>query len=147
MGAVMTCLGFGRTARSVAFGIAVLVLAAGCASTISGLRPADEVVLERAQQRWNALVKRRWSEAYAYLTPAFREVVPLDRYISQLTGGPVQWTDAKAYRANCEDRRCSVSVEIFFRLKLKGHGDRVSSTHLDEDWVLDDGGWYKFEKP
>jgi len=132
-----------RWVRTAAVGIFVAV-AAGCASIGAGSRPAEQVVLERAQARWNALVERDWNAAYPYLTPAYRAVVPLKRYGNQFTG-PVQWESAKAQSAACEEKRCTVKVEITFRALLPGHMDRVSSTYLDETWVLEDGEWYKFE--
>jgi hypothetical protein len=131
-------------ARSVIVGALVAVLAAGCASIGAGLRPAEEVVLERAQARWSALVERDWKTAYAFLTPAYREVVPLKRYSDQF-GGPLRWESAKPAGAKCEEKRCTVSVEIVFRMMLPGHMDRVDKTHIDEVWVLEAGQWYKFE--
>lgn len=133
-----------RWARSAALATLVAVLSAGCASIGAGLRPAEEVVLERAQARWDALVRRDWKAAYPYLTPGYRALVPLERYGNQFTG-PAQWEGAKAKSAKCEERRCTVNVEITFRLLLPGHMDRVSSTHLDETWVVEEGQWYKFE--
>ena len=100
---------------------------------------------ERAQARWNALVKRDWATAYSYLTPAYRAVVPQERYASQFVG-PVKWTGAEAKEVKCEEKRCVVQVEIFFRLQIKGHRNRDSSTHLEETWVLEDRQWFKFEK-
>ena len=140
----MSQLNFRR--RAVAAGLAVVVaaLASGCASVGGGSAAAEKVVLERAQARWNALVERDWNTAYPYLTPAYRAVVPLKRYGNQFTG-PVQWEAAKATGATCEEKRCTVKVEITFRTLLPGHMDRLTSTFVDEVWVLEDGQWYKFE--
>jgi len=132
-----------RWLRAITVGAAIAV-AAGCASIGAGSRPADEVVLERAQARWNALVERDFATAYPYLTSGYRAVVPLQSYRRQSTG-PAQWESAKAQSAKCEAARCIVSVAITFRLGLPGHGDRVQTAYVDETWVLEDGQWYKFE--
>jgi len=129
--------------RFAVLGVAA-VFAAACASIGAGSRPAEEIVLERAQARWNALVERDWNTAYPYITPAYRAIVPLKRYGNQFTG-PLQWESAKAHSATCEGARCTVRVEISFRTLLPGHTDRLSSTFVDEVWVLEEGTWYKYE--
>jgi hypothetical protein len=132
-----------RWLRAIILGAAIAV-AAGCASIGAGSRPAEQVVLERAQARWNALVDRDFGAAYAYLTSGYRAVVPLAAYRRQTTG-PAQWESAKAQSAKCEAARCIVAVEITFRIGLPGHSDRVQSAFVDETWVLEDGQWFKYE--
>jgi len=132
-----------RWLRAAAAGI-LMAVAAGCASIGAGSRPAEQVVLERAQARWNALVDRDFGAAYAYLTSGYRAVVPLAAYRRQTTG-PAQWESAKAQSAKCEAARCIVAVEITFRIGLPGHADRVQSSFVDETWVLEDGQWFKYE--
>ena len=134
-----------RAARSAVAGVLVAAFVAGCASMGNLGRPAEEIVLERAQARWNALVDRDYAVAYQFLTPGYRAVVPQRRYAGRL-GGLASWESAKATSAKCEERRCVVQVEIEFRLALPGHADRLSSTFLDEIWVLEDGQWFKFEE-
>jgi hypothetical protein len=132
-----------RWLRAAAAGI-FMAVAAGCASIGAGSRPAEQVVLERAQARWNALVDRDFAAAYTYLTAGYRAVVPLAAYRRQTTG-PAQWEGAKAHSAKCEASRCIVAVEITFRIGLPGHADRVQSSFVDETWVLEDGQWFKYE--
>lgn len=132
--------------RSLSLGLVAMVaaLAAGCA-TVGGGTAAENVVQERAQARWDALIRRDWNTAYGFIVPAYRSVVPIQRYGNQFTG-PIQWETAKATGASCEEKRCTVKVEVTFRMLLPGHMDRVSTTFVDEVWVLEsDGQWYKFE--
>lgn len=136
-----------RSALSAGVGVVLaLLFAAGCATIGTGAKPAEDIVLERAQARWNGLVKQDWAAAYAYMTPAYRAIVPLERFGSQFVGA-LQWESAKAHNAKCEEKRCVVAVEIFFRLLLTGHRGRVSSTNVEEIWVLEDGQWFKFQAP
>jgi uncharacterized protein YceK len=125
--------------------VSAALLTGGCAATVSASRPAKEIVGERAQARWDALVRRDWSAAYGYLTPAYRAVVSAERYGNQFAG-PMQWQSAKVQGVECEQTRCIATVEISFRLLLPGHLDRVSATFVEETWLLEDGQWYKFEK-
>lgn len=119
-------------------------LVAGCATVGPGSRTAEEIVLERAQARLDALLERDWARAYPYLTPSYRAIVPRQRYGNQFQG-PIQWEAAKAKSAKCEDRRCVVEVEIAARLLLPGHSDRVTTSQFEETWVLEEGQWFKFE--
>lgn len=100
--------------------------------------------MERAQARWKALLAGDWAAAYLYMTPAYRAVVPQQRYGNQF-GGPATWQAATPKDAKCEDRRCVVGVEIQFRIMLPGHSDRPMSTYVEEIWVLEEGQWYKFD--
>jgi uncharacterized protein YceK len=129
---------------SVGLWVLAALFAGGCASIGAGTRTAEEVVLERAQARLDALRERNWAVAYPFLTPAYRAIVPQQRYASQFQG-PIQWEAAKAKGAKCEEKRCLVDVEISFRLLLPRHSDRVTSTNFEEIWVLEDGQWFKFE--
>jgi hypothetical protein len=124
---------------------ALLVLAcAGCASFGNPGMPPEKAVAERAQARWDALIESNWAVAYGYMTPAYRAVVPLKRFGSQFSG-PARWEEAKVTGAKCEDKRCVVSVAVGLRLLIPAHADRVTTTHIDEVWLLEEGQWYKFE--
>jgi hypothetical protein len=123
---------------------AALILA-GCAGPVASNRTPADIAVERAQARWDALMRRDWATAYGYLTSGYRATVSADRYGGQFSG-PLQWEGARAHGAECEATRCVVTVEITFRLMLAGHRDRKSSTFIEEVWLLEDGQWYKFEQ-
>jgi hypothetical protein len=125
--------------------LAAALILVGCASPGASPQTPVEITMERAQARWNALLKRDWPTAYGYLTSGYRATVSIDRYGGQFTG-PLQWEGAKAQGAQCEPTRCVVTVELVFRLMLAGHRDRKSSTFIEEIWLLEDGQWYKFEQ-
>lgn len=119
------------------------LLLAGCA-TLGPAKSAEDIVLQRAQARWNAMVDRDFATAYKYLTPTYRATVPQRRYANKFQG-PVSWESATAKSAKCEEKKCSVLIEISFRTVLPGHHDRQMSTHFDETWVLEEAEWFKFE--
>lgn len=117
---------------------------AGCAIPGATQRPAEEIVLERAQGRWNALLASNWAAAYRYATPAYRAVVSEQTYGNQFRG-PVQWSSATAKSAKCEEKRCIVFVNVTFRLLAPGHLGQRGQTDIEETWVLEDGSWFKYE--
>lgn len=126
--------------------IAVLVAAAalaGCASF--GPRTAEEIVSDRAQQRWTALLAGQWDRAYALMAPSYRAVVAPNRFGSQFTGG-VAWRSAEVVSASCEAERCTVRIKIVFHAPPMAAGE-TGTTHFNETWVLEDGQWWMYQKP
>jgi hypothetical protein len=70
----------------------------GCATANLG-RSDKEIVAERAQQRWDLLVKSDFAGAYRYISPAGRELLKPEAYASSLSraSGPApRWTSSNA---------------------------------------------------
>lgn len=116
--------------------IAVAVVAiAGCAAIGLG-RPDKEVVAERAQERWDALVKSDFSRAYGYISPAGRELMNSEAYASSLKRD--FWTGAKIDRVECPSpEACEVDVTIEYQLR----GMKMN-TPLREKWVKQRSNWW-----
>jgi hypothetical protein len=119
------------------------MLTAGCAS-LSPAKP-EEVVRDRAQARWNALIAGEWDKAYSYMTPSYRAVVEQKRYPSRFSGS-VSWLAAEVVRVDCAEQSCTVRMKVTFRPVLGGRPGSAASTGFDETWVFEDGQWWMFEK-
>jgi len=116
----------------------------GLASIGAGSRPAEQVVLERAQGALEPLVDRDFAAAYTYLTAGYRAVVPLAAYRRQTTG-PAQWEGAKAHSANARPRAASSRSRSPSGSACRPRRPVCSSSFVDETWVLEDGQWFKYE--
>lgn len=118
-------------------GAAVL---AGCAGLAA--RPAEDVVRERAQARWNLLLAGKLDEAYAYLSPASRVVVSPQRFRSSF-GGVVSWQSAEVHKVECKQTdRCTVSITVRYRPLLRGGSLSNIETSVEEIWLHDGGQWW-----
>jgi hypothetical protein len=106
--------------------VAVAVLG-GCAALDS--RPPEEVLKERAQQRWDALVKSDFKAAYQYLSPGSRAVLTPEAYAAGLKTG--FWKAATVDRVICE--RPDV-CEAVMTIEYEFRGARVK-TPLKETWI------------
>lgn len=110
---------------------------AGCATTgpMSG-RSDKEVVAERAQKRWDALVKNDFGEAYRYISPAGREVVTEQAYAAQFKRD--FWKSAKVQKVECgAPDVCDVAVMIAYEF-----GGLNMQTGVSEKWIKQNSTWW-----
>ncbi len=101
---------------------------------------SEQKVKERAEQRWRALIQGDVAKAYEFLSPAYRQAVPIEVYGARL-GGAVQWNQALVDSINCNPESCSLKIAIDY--KHRSTGQHVNRTFLDEKWIrVDDQWWY-----
>ena len=105
--------------------------------------PSD-AVKARSVKRWELLIDKRYEEAYAFLSPGYREVRPLADYVKIMQGRPVQWTRVHFKTAKCEPESCMVDMEVHaqFEMPVMRVGTVDTLTVLNENWILDDGEWF-----
>src|SRR5207302_9114195 len=96
-------------------------------------------VRERAEARWQALIRDDIAAAYGYLSPTTRDVVSLDQYRAKLARGTFR--DAKIDTVDCDAELCNVKVRLTVdRARMKG-----MVTPLEERWILERGQfWYVY---
>ena len=106
----------------------------------------DKKNAERAQQRWDALIKKDFAKAYTYTQPAFRAVVKPEIYPSRFTNA-AQWKDVQVHEVKCEAERCTVRIRLNSKILLPAYRrlpDVVS--YFDENWVRENGQWWYFDR-
>jgi len=110
--------------------------------TVSADTPTEQksaIVRERAEARWQALIKDDIAAAYGYLSPATRELVSLDQYKARVARGTFR--EVKINDIKCEAELCKVT------LLLKSDHPRMKGmvTPLDESWIIERGQfWYVY---
>ncbi|SRR5439155_3190867 len=123
---------------------AIVALAAGACTTLPfGAFSADSpneqksaAVRERAEARWQALIRDDIPAAYGYLSPATRDVVSLDQYRARTARR--SFRDAKVDAVECEGELCKVKIKLTFdRARMKG-----IVTPLDETWIIEQGQFW-----
>lgn len=130
-----------------AVGMAGLVLAlSGCAGLFGPPPTAEQIVRQRAEARWQALVAQDWETAYSFATPAYRSAIDLAGFRARHQGGAAKWKGVKPATADCKEASCDVNVTIVFEPTMqKGFGEL--STTINEKWLLEDGQWWVHLKP
>ena len=93
----------------VAVALAALLALAACA----GLQPKtpEDVVRERSEARWDALIKRDFDKAGEYTQPAYRALVGQKDYYKRF-GGAGQWKGVQIHEVTCEPERCTVRLRL-----------------------------------
>ena len=114
------------------------VVLSGCAG-ISPRTP-EAIVKERAQARWDALVKGDFNAAYGYLSPGSRSITTASDYASGLRRG--FWKSAVIDKVECGTAQsCDASATIEYEFM----GMRTK-TPLRETWVRDGSEWWYLQK-
>lgn len=122
--------------------LTVSLVVAGCAVTgPAEQRSAEQVISERAEVRWQHLIRGDFESAYEYLSPAYRSGHSLRDYRARHKPG--LWTGAEVKSVTCrEPEICEVEVEVAYqyvaRLGRPVAGKRV----LRESWRKDAGEWW-----
>ena len=126
------------------FAVVAVVSLSGCGttsplqSTAKVEMDADAVsrlVMGRAQQRWDALVKRDMDAAYQLISPAGRSLMSLEDYRPRVNTG--FWRGAKVTQADCSAEICEVTVLVDMVV------ERVKFIKpVKETWILDAGKWW-----
>ena len=112
---------------------------AGCAgiSVDSSPQAKQRLVAERAQARWQVLMKGDVEGAYQFLSAGSKAVTSLDLYKAKIRPG--MWREAKVEKVECEAEICKVSMQITYDAKRM----RGIQTPLDESWIIENGSaWY-----
>jgi hypothetical protein len=114
------------------FAVATVGLA-GCATVV---RSDRDIVAERAQERWNLLVKNDFAAAHGYISPAGRELVTPEAYASSLRKN--FWTGAKVGDVVCKQPD-TCEVDVWIEYQLQG---RAMRTPVHEKWIKQRFNWW-----
>ena len=114
------------------------LLASACASLDS--RPAAEVVKERSQARWDALVAGKTAKAYEYFTPTARKTLTVEDYAANVRQG--FWKAVTVDKVVCGSPEvCEVSVTVEYDHKMGRN-----RSPLQETWIREGSNWWYAQK-
>jgi hypothetical protein len=117
------------------------LLLGACASTGTVKKHAVD---ERAQLRWDSLLKGDFDTAYSLYSPGYRSANSrVDFEISQRTR-KVAVLDAKVENSECSAEACTVNVTVKYRVAspVPGVTKWESDSKLQERWVKTEGKWW-----
>jgi hypothetical protein len=127
---------------------ALVVLLSACAAGTpapSADRSPEEHLSARAAARWQHLIAGEWEQAYALLTPGYREVNDFDAYRQTMRERKIDWTAAHVTGVECEsESRCTVRVRMEYSVigGIPGVRDMSSVRTSAETWLKLGKDWY-----
>lgn len=109
-------------------------------------RAPTEIVAERAQARWDAMVRREFETAWQYYAPGFRQQLPAEAFAGEMAIRPLKWTAAEILEVDCPEKapRCEVRARVDYQVPagLPGVGTLKSKAGVKEIWLQIDGKWW-----
>lgn len=144
----MTLVGISRRPALAAAILFLSLAVAGCAGL--GARKADDpkqVLAQRAQARWQALIEGDFAKAYGFETPAYRQATPLRLYTSRF-GSQLRWDKAEVMEVlpDPDGETAVVRVMIFYTAMDALGGVINGQRPVDESWVRTGGDWWHIDK-
>lgn len=122
----------------VVFLVACTPQRAGVKAPASDGHSAEDVIAQRAVERWQYIIAGDFGAAYDYLTRGAKSVVSRDEYARRLAQAQVKWTGVGPIKVECEDEAaCRVEVELDIQVQVPRAGEIVTKTYVQEDWLLD----------
>ena len=114
----------------------------GCASIVQ--HSPEEIVRQRVNERWAALIDGRLETAYSYETPEYRELYPFVEYSKKIRGVG-SWQKVELENIECLNEKCIVSIHIYVKMNVgRGFGVVESDARAKESWIQHSttGEWY-----
>jgi len=140
---MLSCFRQARAAGALLLAASALWLA-GCATLAPATTP-EEVVVQRSQERWDALLKGDFARAWTYAPPSVRAEVKQGDYKKRF-GTAGKWKSVQIEKVTCEPETCIVRVLVVTELAVPGFKGKDLKSTVDEAWVRDDGQWW-FREP
>ena len=128
--------------------VALFACAAGCATgpaTVALTKDSPpevkrEILTERINARWDALIKGDVDRAYTFMSQASRDAYPLDVYKAKVRPG--MWRSVKIEGIECEAEVCKASLLLTYDHRLM----KGVTTPLLEIWTIDRGNaWFVYQ--
>ncbi|MCK5354289.1 MAG: hypothetical protein KAJ63_04175, partial [Methyloprofundus sp.] len=120
----------------------IMLMIGGC-SEFTESNP-EEMVRQRVNERWAALIEGRLETAYGYESPEYRELYPFTEYRKAIRGVGA-WKKIDIETIVCEEKKCIANIIIYVRINVgMGFGVVESNARAKENWIhhSTSGQWY-----
>ena len=121
--------------------LAAVLLLGACAAVTPG---EEDPVVERAQERWEAIVARDYDAAYALYSPGYRSKTSRTDFEIELRSRRIAWTNATYREHRCDGSVCTVTFDIEYVAPRPVPGlDKWDGKSSSEDtWIKTSGEWW-----
>lgn len=119
-----------------------MLFVSGCASSV--VRSPEEIVRQRVNERWDALIDGRLETAYSFETPEYRELYSFPEFRSTIRGVG-SWRKIEVEDVDCENYKCVANIIIYATITVGMGFEAVESdARAKENWIhhSTSGQWY-----
>lgn len=117
----------------------------GCSSLMPGSSDKgtpEEIVAERALQRYQAMMAGDYRKAYKFMTPGYRVLNTLEDF-QKSNIGVAQWGEVEIGRVTCSENDCRAGVSFEYRREgVTRRGTGPTGGAVRDVWNQIDGQWY-----
>jgi len=136
-----------RLARALPLIAVCSMLLSACTSTTKVAeheKSQDDIVVERAQARWAALLSKDLETAYGYYSPGYRSTTSLVDFVFKERTRRVKWESAEYLDHTCMDKTCKIRFKTGFRVDKAVPGMDVyrGNDEVEETWVRPEDEWW-----
>ena len=118
------------------------LLLSACATL--GPQTPEQVVTQRVEARWDAMIAGDFKTAWSYSQPSFRAIVKAGDYAKRFGSGG-QWEGVQVHAVNCAAERCTVRLRVTSKLLVQPFVGQQINAVVDEEWIREDGQWWFFQ--
>ena len=126
------------------FMLLLVFLLSACATTTTTTPSTDELVKERAEARWEALLSRDYASAYSFYSPGYRSTASVTDFEIEIRLRRVRWTTAEYLKHDCNENTCSVRFRVGYRVSSPVPGVDTWDGYdvITDKWVKTGGEWW-----
>lgn len=127
----------------------ILVIGSGLLLACQKTPQDPKVVLtERANQYWQAKIKKDIQKVYEYEDPEFRKKVSFSDYAMYFGGAAIQWVEAVVKKVDIQGTDAKVYTRIrYYSLSTAPFQQDGRVRTIADQWRLIDGKWYHLMAP
>ncbi len=135
----------GRRAAQIALAVLATVLLPACATAPAN---KDQVVIDRAQERWEAIISGDLEKAYTYYSPGYRSANSLIDFGVEMRTRRVGYTSVEYVEHECGDSRCTVRSLVGYIViaPIPGMTKYEGKQLIEDTWVKTSGQWWYLPK-
>lgn len=125
-----------RSRLSFVAGALCVVILSGCQSTPRMLEDKafwEAKVEQRARDRWQALIDRRYSDAYKYFSEPSRQGLSLEQFERQMK--TIEPKAVSVRTVKCAAEQCAATLDVTMEYSVPRIGKRQMPLPVDEVWV------------
>jgi hypothetical protein len=125
-----------------AFILLIVMSLSACATTAPD--SSDDVVAQRAQARWDALLSRDYAGAYAFYSPGFRSSVSAVDLEISMRLRRIKWQSAEYIAHFCDESSCKVRFNVGYSVNspVPGVGAWSGYEIMEDQWIKTGGEWW-----